>query len=77
MHYLYSSIISRKFIINFLNKSYLNKSILPLFLENLSWIFFNIPLYCICLKSFNLFLSFLQIIVIKRQIDKKLHSNDC
>ena len=51
MHYLYSFIIIRKFIINFLNKS----------------------INCICLKSFNVFLSFLQIIVIKRQIDRKLH----
>ena len=55
MHYLYSSIIFPKFIINFLNKS----------------------IYCICLKIFNVFLSFLQIIVIKRQIDKKFHIVVC
>ena len=34
---------------------------------------FNESIYCICIKSFNVFLSFLQIIVIKRQIFKKLH----
>ena len=33
----------------------------------------NKSIYCIYIKTFNVFLSFLQITVIKRQIFKKLH----
>ena len=46
MHHLYSSIISWKFMIIFLNKS----------------------IYSIYIKRFNVFLSFLQIIVTEQKI---------
>ena len=51
MHHLYSSIISRNFIIILLNK-------------------FS---YCIYIKSFNVFLSFSQIIVEEQKILEMLH----
>ena len=38
---------------------------------------FNKSIDCICIKSFNVFLSFLQITVIKRQIFEKLPVSVC